>query len=443
MTNSTLYLKEILDKVVPDERITRILEERQHDSKELRGWSGIISLSAIDEDNSWLDIDIRYAYGDQIFNQNLVDHGYFEEMFINQAKLNRRKLIIYLCDPNLNIQDGKRSADVEQRYIIGKRWNNLRHVYFSINSDKDLWKLIPKEITRVFGYATKPVNLYSSVFNEKKNDNRLKLEGGLRKNGIFKSTQVDKPLISVITPVFNNILLLEQTIQSVINQSYDNVEYIIIDADSNDGTIELIKKYENFIDYWISEPDKGIFYGYDKGITLSTGSFIGTINSDDFYSMDAIEKIVKTAVQYPYMDYFHGDMFNIKLTGNVERKSGDLKGLNKTMTINYPTLFFKKSTYQEIGGFDLKIRICADYEFMLKLKKYERVGKKITEVLAFFRQGGISYLNFKKYREVFYCKKKYDILDFSIFLQVIKYWPYKLLVKIFGMRKIESLKKLF
>jgi len=118
-------------------------------------------------------------------------------------------------------------------------------------------------------------------------------EGGLRTKGYFKApmnlfgeqsgTSVQKPLISIITVVFNGEQLLEKTIQSVINQTYDNVEYIIIDGGSTDRTIEIIQKYEHAIDYWISENDKGIYNAMNKGISLATGAWVNFMNGGDIF----------------------------------------------------------------------------------------------------------------------------------------------------------------
>lgn len=113
-------------------------------------------------------------------------------------------------------------------------------------------------------------------------------EGGLRTRGYFKQSYEEKPLISIITVVFNGEKYLEETIQSVINQTYDNVEYIIIDGGSTDGTLEIIKKYEDYIDYWVSEKDKGLYDGLAKGFKLATGDILGYINAGDYYHKEAL-----------------------------------------------------------------------------------------------------------------------------------------------------------
>jgi len=110
-------------------------------------------------------------------------------------------------------------------------------------------------------------------------------EGGLRIKGYYKKSYEKKPLISVVTVVYNGEKHLEQTIKSVLDQGYDNIEYIIIDGGSTDGTLEIIKKYEDAIDYWVSESDGGIYDAMNKAISLATGEWINFMNSgDDFFS---------------------------------------------------------------------------------------------------------------------------------------------------------------
>ena len=118
-----------------------------------------------------------------------------------------------------------------------------------------------------------PEDKFESVLFLPEGEDR-KGDGGLRTKGLFKTGLADKPLVTVVTVVFNGEKHLEETIQSVINQTYDNVEYIIIDGGSTDGTVDIIKKYEDKISYWISESDKGISDAFNKGVTSVTGEYI-------------------------------------------------------------------------------------------------------------------------------------------------------------------------
>ena len=112
---------------------------------------------------------------------------------------------------------------------------------------------------------------------------KRKAEGGLRLQGKYKENLPHAPLLTIITVVYNAEQVLEQTILSVLEQDYANVEYIIIDGASSDGTLDIIKKYENAIDYYISEPDDGIYYAMNKGIALASGQAINFMNAGDYF----------------------------------------------------------------------------------------------------------------------------------------------------------------
>ena len=131
-----------------------------------------------------------------------------------------------------------------------------------------------------------------------------KLEGGSRFQKIRKKGTIKKPLITIITVVFNNKRYLTKTIKSVLNQSYQNIEYIIIDGGSTDGTLKIIKKFDKKIDYWISEKDHGIYDAFNKGLKLATGDLIGFVNSDDILLKNACKYLVKNYENHSEADFF-------------------------------------------------------------------------------------------------------------------------------------------
>ena len=122
-----------------------------------------------------------------------------------------------------------------------------------------------------------------------------------------------KPKISIITVVFNGVKTIEQTILSVISQKYENMEYIIIDGGSTDGTIDIIKKYEDKIAYWISEADQVIYDAMNKGIDKSTGDIIGILNSDDFYDKDIMDRINNVFMLIRNVELYMGILSELKL----------------------------------------------------------------------------------------------------------------------------------
>ncbi|MGZ8165190.1 MAG: glycosyltransferase family 2 protein [Methylobacter sp.] len=214
-----------------------------------------------------------------------------------------------------------------------------------------------------------------------------KTEGGLRKHGYFKYTLPNQPLISVITVVYNGERYLEQTIQSVINQTYNNIEYIIIDGYSSDLTVKIIEQYEDRIDYWVSEPDKGIADAMNKGLSFATGEYIAFINADDYLeNIDCFDKVISQ------LD--NNDIFICSILFGPSLKRLYPRGFN--FLINFKNGVYhqgalcKKSVFNKIGGFDTKFKTNMDYDFFLRAYRYGVTGKNIPIVLSVMRDTGIS-----------------------------------------------------
>lgn len=162
---------------------------------------------------------------------------------------------------------------------------------FELNPDYSTTRFVTREVPRI---KDSPDATFKSVLFLPENEERGRVEGGLRIQGYFKRNLPDKPLLTVITAVFNGAQHLEETILSVIGQTYDNVEYIIIDGGSTDGTLDIIHQYDDAIDYWISEKDSGVYDAWNKGIKISTASWILFIGSDDYiYKERSLEKCIK------------------------------------------------------------------------------------------------------------------------------------------------------
>jgi len=236
--------------------------------------------------------------------------------------------------------------------------------------------------------------------------------------------------ISIITVVYNNKNTIKDAIESVLNQTYKNIEYIVVDGDSRDGTVEIIKSYGDKIDKFITELDNGIYDAMNKGIKLATGDVIGILNSDDFYlNNNIIEKVVHE-FQNKKVDSVYGDLIYVdnKDTNKIVRywKSKEYKkGLFKTgWHPAHPTFFVKKEIYENYGLFDLNFKIAADYEIMLRfLEKYKITVEYIPEVLVKMRIGGESNRSIKNILKAnIECYKAWKINDLKppIFLIFIK-----------------------
>jgi len=201
------------------------------------------------------------------------------------------------------------------------------------------------------------------------------------------------PLITVITVVYNGAKYLEETIQSVINQTYPNVEYIIIDGGSRDGTIDIIRKYEDYVDYWVSEPDKGIYDAMNKGITLSTGELLGIINADDWYEANIFEVIIEKYKKSYKEAILHGDINIIKDENlfYVSKPKKNLSILKKGMIINHPSVFIPFKIYKKVGFFSIEYKIASDWDFMLRCYMHNINFFYLNIVISNFRLGGVSF----------------------------------------------------
>jgi glycosyltransferase involved in cell wall biosynthesis len=211
--------------------------------------------------------------------------------------------------------------------------------------------------------------------------------------------------VSIITICFNSEAVIKKTIESVLNQTFTDIEYLIIDGASKDKTVEIAESYkdtfaEKGIDFKIfSEPDKGIYDAMNKGIAKATGELVGLINSGDFYEPIMIETAVKAYEEKPY-DIFYGDINLIKDNGRIIVKKSKYDKLPTSRHWNHPTMVVRKAYYDEIGAYKCE-GIHDDFEFFLRArKKNARITiKNVT--LANFITGGTS--NQKSFKQ---CKKR-------------------------------------
>lgn len=198
--------------------------------------------------------------------------------------------------------------------------------------------------------------------------------------------------VSIITPCYNSKKTIRRTIESVLNQTYSNIEYIIIDGGSTDGTVEIIREYmERFHGRlkYVSEKDTGIYNAMNKGLRMTTGDIVGIINSDDFYELEAVEKVVGHMTDDLYQ-VIYGYCNHIRRSRIVRVIKENHTELDEKM-IPHPTCFVTRKTYCQYGMFIEWMKIAADYELMLRLSKKKDVHfTQIQEILADFCEGGIS-----------------------------------------------------
>ena len=218
-------------------------------------------------------------------------------------------------------------------------------------------------------------------------------------------------LVSIVTVCFNSAATIRQTIESVLNQTYKNIEYIIIDGKSTDETVQIAEQYLQAFDgrmQIISEPDKGIYDAMNKGIRMSSGELIGIINSDDFYEPDAVEKMV-LHYQAGMCAVLYGATRNLidEKEESISIQSPEF--LEKRM-IGHPSCFITKSAYEKYGLYDLQYCSVADYDLMLR---YKRTGKvsfiPVYDVIANFRSGGMCSTH-KAYLDLLKLQKNYGFI---------------------------------
>lgn len=206
-------------------------------------------------------------------------------------------------------------------------------------------------------------------------------------------TNDNHPLVSIITVVYNGAKTIEQTILSVINQTYKNVEYIIIDGGSADETLSIVKKYEKHISKWISEPDNGLYAAMNKGIGFAKGALIGMINSDDWYELDAVTLMVQEYLNNPDKTLFHADRYDVLPDGSksiYKYNPSVFKFLYYGMTYNHPSMFITRSEYNK-HLYDTDFKGVSDYKFIMEtfLEDYDRIHY-LEKTIVNFRLGGIS-----------------------------------------------------
>lgn len=208
--------------------------------------------------------------------------------------------------------------------------------------------------------------------------------------------------VSLITVSFNSAETIEDCIRSVLSQDYPDIEYIIIDGASKDGTIELIEKFRDRIAQLVSEPDKGIYHAMNKGIDLCTGEIVGVINSDDMYADEKVISDVVRTMQESKTDSCYGDLVYVDPldTSRVVRRwnSGgfDKKKFLKGWMPPHPTFFLRRHCYEKFGKFNLSFKTSADYELMLRMLYKEGLSTAyLNRVMVHMRTGGQSNLSLK------------------------------------------------
>ena len=215
------------------------------------------------------------------------------------------------------------------------------------------------------------------------------------------------PLVTIITVVFNGKIYIEETIQSVIGQTYKNIEYIVIDGGSNDGTVDIISKYANNITYWISEPDKGIYDAMNKGIKVAKGEWLNFLNAGDSYIDN---KVLANVFESDLSDatIIYGDIKVLNENGESYYRKAitlkDKKSILKGMLICHQAIFYGKEI---IEFYDATLRIMAEWKHLINLTEHPNFKPlKFEFPFVYYRLGGLSsqqsQWTFLEYKTVFF-----------------------------------------
>ena len=239
------------------------------------------------------------------------------------------------------------------------------------------------------------------------------------------------PLVTIITIVHNNVKTIRTAIQSVAHQSYENIEHIVIDNCSNDGTLEAIYQQENDISLIISEPDDGIYHALNKGIKLANGEIVGFLNSDDVLkNRNTITTIVQNLIDggneavYGDLQYFSKQRPN-QITRSWKSNNYTSKKFRQGWMPPHPTFYTYKDTYFKYGFFDVSYKISSDYDMMLRLLYEKKIkAKYIPEVLVKMQRGGFSNQNLRsimfKSKEDVLIMKKYSFSLLTLINKTIR-----------------------
>ena len=216
-------------------------------------------------------------------------------------------------------------------------------------------------------------------------------EGGKRVGPTLNHVDSGTPTISVITVVYNDARGLEETIRSLGQQSYSDIEYIVIDGGSSDGTLDVIRRNEDLIDYWVGEPDGGIYAAMNKGLALVSGEIIGILNAGDTYTPGALQIIGRYAQQHLDAQFFFGTVFKGQLRSKLQ--PWKIHWSFDFYTCHSVGFFIRRRAQCEIGLYNTAYRCSADYDLFYRMVvKHGMKGVHTTpaELIGTFAPGGYS-----------------------------------------------------
>ena len=224
--------------------------------------------------------------------------------------------------------------------------------------------------------------------------------------------------ISIITVCFNSSKTIEKTFQSILNQTYTNIEYIVIDGGSSDSTLDIIKKYKKSIARFVSEPDKGLYDAMNKGIKLASGDIVGILNSDDIYTDEKVLENVARFHENNNVEVSFGNIIQLTDYGKIIRRYSAKNWVHDKLKIGFmpphPSMFFKRELFEEYGYYHLDFVSGADYELIVRFFLKNNISCKFSNITTTAMLiGGISTSGLSSYiiisKEICKALKKNEI----------------------------------
>ena len=441
-----------------------MLDQNPHPPTCLSDWIGCYSLLAVAFDEQIWSIDVRYAFGSAVFRQHLIDFLDFN-LIRNPDRdysftKKKQKLILYICADDLEFPNSYTGFNFtklpysEEKFFASNIWHPIPEHYLPASNYQKIYRgLVPKrflssDLANFFhsfsntnltskseNFSTTQSSLNTSKESNIYNDNDAfqytlprstyrKAEGGKRLQ--LNDSSLTKINLTVITVVFNNIDFIEQTIQSVVNQQGNELEYILIDGGSTDGTVELIQQYSKHLTYWISEPDRGISNAFNKALSLAKNSWLNFMNSGDYFvRFDILSLLEKHSEQNILTGFCQSDGFSLpsKILAN------QLEIANKAK-LSHQASFTKKNIFTKYGSFDECYNSRMDYDFWMRVLPHEKFYF-IKQYIAYYQKIGESNKNLvRMYKEELIINSKF--LPTVYFLRrlfiIIGSFLYKLLI---------------
>lgn len=315
---------------------------------------------------------------------------------ISHSVANNQNLrIIYCVNGNNGVEPKHQSHHLEAKYYQGSKWKDVTYDYITFKDCE--------------------LNNFVKFFNHSNNIPVTK----------------KAPIISIITTVLNDDKYIEQTIQSVLFQTFTNYEYIVIDADSIDNTKCIIEKYLPFITHYISETDNGIYDGMNKGINKASGEYFVTLNSGDFYfDENVLGSVAKLLSSEKSIDALHGDAYILKMNSESRYKKGSTSKILYLNQVIHPTFFVKTTLVRKLGYYNIKYKIAADLDFFIRFLKYKGHLEKLSKPIVFFREGGLSSYSPNKILEGFDIRKNFYNKNPKIVLVYLFYYLKKAYIQL-------------